>query len=197
MRLRSEQKSKLPRVPREFYRGGSYVFWTHTFEQRATGWLTERFHFRFREVLLHANARYGLACPVYTLMPDHWHLMWIGLLPTSDQLLATAFLRKNLAAFVRPAVFQDRAHDHVLRSNQRAEKEFMAVCDYVLRNPVRANLAETWQSWPYPGSMIAGYAELDPRDPDFWPDFWKIHRRLAERDLRVPALPGRATSLPE
>ena len=88
-----ERKATLPRLPREWYQGRAAVFWTHTIEDRATGWLDERFHRRVREVLLHTCARYGLACPAYVLMPDHWHLVWLGLTETSDQHTATRFLR--------------------------------------------------------------------------------------------------------
>ena len=67
-------KSKLPRLSREWYRGRAAVFWTHTMEDRATGWLDAGFHGQFREVLLHVCARYAVACPAYVLMPDHWHV---------------------------------------------------------------------------------------------------------------------------
>jgi hypothetical protein len=108
-------KSKLPRLPREWYQGPAAVLWTHTFEHRATGWLTEKFHAHFREVLLHICARHRLACPIYVLMPDHWHLVWLGLAKSSDQRLATAFLRQHLKPALGKARLQDRAHDHVLR----------------------------------------------------------------------------------
>src|SRR5450432_1492415 len=91
------QKSKLPRLPRQAYQGHVSVFWTHTFIDRATGWLDHDFHARFREVLLHACSRYKVACPVYVLMPDHWHLIWMGLARESNQATATAFLRRKLA----------------------------------------------------------------------------------------------------
>jgi REP element-mobilizing transposase RayT len=63
---------------------------------RATGWLTEKFHARFRELMLHAAARERLFCPAYCLMPDHLHLVWMGLRLDSDQRNAMAFLRTYL-----------------------------------------------------------------------------------------------------
>ena len=53
----------LPRLAPEFYRAFSVVLWTITLEHRATGWLDDLFHARFRELLLHAAAREGLFCP--------------------------------------------------------------------------------------------------------------------------------------
>lgn len=84
-------------------------------EARGTGWLNAEFHVRFREVMLHAGARDGLACPPYVLMPDHWHIVWMGLGEHSDQRLATAFLREHVATAFSGVRLQDRAHDHVLR----------------------------------------------------------------------------------
>jgi putative transposase len=72
------------------------VFWSHALEGRSTGWLDETFHRDFRELLAHAGAKYQIACPAYCLMPDHFHLVWIGLRATSDQLNATQFLRKQI-----------------------------------------------------------------------------------------------------
>ena len=55
----------LPRLPREYYQGGTVVFWTLTLFDKARGWLTPSFHSRFRELMFHAAAREGLACPIY------------------------------------------------------------------------------------------------------------------------------------
>ena len=111
-------KSKLPRLASGHYRGNVTVFWTHTLEHRARGWLSPCFHARFREILLHSCHRFRLLCPVYVLMPDHWHLLFSGWAGSSDQLQATAFLRRELRDALAPAKLQDRAHDHVLRERE-------------------------------------------------------------------------------
>ena len=154
------------------------VFWTHTFEHRTSGWLTDTFHNQFREVLLHACGRYSVATPCYVLMPDHWHIVWVGLSGDSDQWLATSFIRKNLKRFLGAAALQDRAHDHVLREDQRERGAFQAACTYVCENPQRAALCDEWRTWPYLGGMILGYPVLDPRTDDYWEDLWKIYSRL-------------------
>jgi hypothetical protein len=171
-------KSKPPRLPREFYQGFSIALWTHTFEDRATGWLNDAFHLHFREILLHTCHRYGLANACYVLMPDHWHLVWMGLEESSDQWLATAFLRKNLHPALGPARLQDRAHDHVLREKERERGAIQAACSYVIHNPQRARLCGDSHDWQYLGAMVPGYPKLDPRSADFWDRFWKIYNRL-------------------
>ncbi len=63
---------------------------------RGTGWLNAAYHARFREAMLHAAAREGLVCPTYCLMPDHIHLVWMGLHRRTDQLTGMKFLREHL-----------------------------------------------------------------------------------------------------
>lgn len=173
-------KSKLPRLASGYYQGNSVVMWTHTLEHRSKGWLDEKFHFHFRELLLHAADRYALACPCYVLMPDHWHLVWMGLTDASDQHLATAFLRKHLRPLLGPARLQDRAHDHVLREDERKRQGFQSMCGYVLQNPARAGLCPDWRQWAHLGAVVIGYPAMDPREAGFWPDYWKIYSRVID-----------------
>lgn len=187
-------KSTLPRLSREFYQGQAFVLWTHTIEGRTTGWLNEEFHQRFREALLHACHRYELATPVYALMPDHFHVIGLGLQNSSDQWLATAFLRKHLTAHLGAHRLQDRAHDHVLRDSERTRGALEDACTYVFRNPERASLVSDWRNWPYVGSVVPGYPRLDVRKDDYWERFWKIYNRLAASHDDVPALTRRATT---
>jgi hypothetical protein len=95
------------------------VHWTLTLDHRATGWLTPGFHHTWQLTLLHASARYGLACPCYVLMPDHIHLIWLGLRDDADQRTAIGFLRKHLRPALAPHDWQKQAHDHVLRDVER------------------------------------------------------------------------------
>lgn len=173
-------KSKLPRLERQWYRGRTAVLWTHTLHDRATGWLTPDFHHRFREILLHSCARHDLTCPAYVLMPDHWHLLWLGQSETSDQLQATKFLREHLTPVLSPHRLQPQAHDHVLREEERARDAIRSAGHYIFENPVRAELTEDWKTWSYIGAIVAGYPRLDPREEDHWERFWKIHARTTE-----------------
>src|SRR5882724_2956730 len=96
----------LPRLTREFYQGDAVVQWTLTVFDRGTGWLNDSFHLAFRELLLHAVAREGLICPAYCLMPDHIHLMWMGLRGDTDQKNGMAFLRTRLERLLSPHKLQ-------------------------------------------------------------------------------------------
>lgn len=103
-------RHNLPRLERSKYQNFAVIFWTHTLEPRATGWLDEMVHREFREVLVHAGAKYHLFCPVYCLMPDHFHVVWMGLKLTSDQLNATQFLRKQVNRLLAGEELVDRTN---------------------------------------------------------------------------------------
>ncbi len=172
----------LPRLPREYYQADAVVFWTLTIFDKAKGWLTPEFHQRFRELMLHAAAREGLACPVYCLMPDHLHLVWMGLRLDSDQINGMAFLRTYLEPELAPAKFQPQPQDEVLREEQRKRDAFAKVCFYIAANPVRAALKAESEVWPYTGCVMPGYPKLSLADEDYWPKFWRVYAKLRRPD---------------
>lgn len=151
-----------------------------TVDRRAVGWLSEKFHRNFRELLVHAGAKHQLAYPTYCLMPDHVHVVCCGLSAESDQATAIAFLRKHSNALLKPRRWQREAYDRVLREDERKQRAFDALCNYVLMNPVRAGVVEAWQDYPYSGAVVVGYPELHPRLSDYWERFWKVYARLIE-----------------
>jgi REP element-mobilizing transposase RayT len=180
----------LPRLAREHYQGDAVVFWTLTIFDKAQGWLTPALHQRFRELMFHAAAREGLLCPIYCLMPDHLHLVWMGLRLDTDQLNGMAFLRTHLEPELSPARFQPQAQDEVLRDEQRKQNAFATVCFYIAANPVRAELSAKPEEWSFTGCLIPGYPKLNPLAEDFWPKFWRLYEKLRESDagdlLRPP-----------
>jgi putative transposase len=172
----------LPRLPREYYQGDAVVFWTLTTFDRATGWLTPSFHQRFQNLMLHATIREGLVCPIYCLMPDHIHLIWMGRRLDSNQINGMAFLRTYLEPELAPAKFQPQPQDEVLREEERKQNAFARVCFYVAANPVRAKLIAETDIWPFAGCVVPGYPRLNPADRDFWPEFWRIYAKLRHAD---------------
>ncbi|MFP4068905.1 MAG: hypothetical protein ACLFVC_01865 [Opitutales bacterium] len=169
-------KGQLPRLAPEAYRGHAYIFWTYTLENRAKGWLDESFHRDFRELMLHAQSRYRLSCPIYTCMPDHIHFIWIGLGTSSDQRLASTFLRKQLNDRLSPLRLQRQPHDHILREDERTRDTFADTVRYIRLNPQRAGLTTESSPWPYAGALLPGYPTLDFGTDRFWPTFWKCHQ---------------------
>ena len=151
----------LPRLPREHYQGDAVVHWTLTMFDKTKGWLTPAFHSQFRELMLHAAAREGLLCPAYCLMPDHLHLVWMGLRLDTDQLNGMAFLRTYLEPALSPAKLQPQAHDEVLREQRRKRNAFAKVCFYIIANPLRGELVAKPEQWPFTGCIVPGYPKLN------------------------------------
>jgi len=187
----------LPRLEHTRYQAFAAVHWTMTVEPRIPGWLDARFHQSFRELLLHACVRERLFCPVYCLMPDHLHMMWMGLSVQSDQLNGMKFCRRQLNLLLEgcgPGVFVDlglgsspniwklqpQAHDHVLREEERKRGALAHICFYILANPVRAGLVDRESTWPFSGTIIPGYPALHPMQEDFWELFWRLYSSQRE-----------------
>ena len=173
----------LPRLAPESYRGFAAVHWTMTIASRRTGWLSRGFHTSFREVLLHALARYQCCCPVYCLMPDHMHLMIVGLHPSADQLLLTRFLRTHLnellSQHLEECAFQKQSHDHVMRRDEIDEEDFENALLYIARNPFEEGLVKHAKDYPYTGVMLPGFPRLNFWDEKYWRIFWEqTHKRL-------------------
>ncbi len=132
--------------------------------------------------MLHALVRENLLCPVYCLMPDHAHVIWMGTSGASDQQVAMRFLRTHTAKFLRAGAWQRQPFDHVLRGHERKQGAFMAACGYVLQNPVRKKFCTDWREYPYAGALFPRYPTLDPRHPDFWELFWKLRNERMARE---------------
>ena len=180
-------KRNLPRLEKHHYQRHAVVFWTNTLEERARGWLTPSFHATFRELMLHAAAREQLFCPVYCLMPDHLHFIWMGLRHESDQINAMKFLRTHLEPTLgNGREWQHQPHDHVLREEERKRNAFSSFCFYALANPVRAELVKEAKDWPFTGAIIPGYPKLHPLDENYWEYFWKFY--VAAREAEAAPL---------
>lgn len=169
------KRDHLKRLPREYYVGDAIVHWSLTTLDRQVGWLDAKFLYRFRELLTHTMFRYSLACPIFCLMPDHIHMVWTGLSEHSDQLNAIKHFRPRCNDSLKRIGFelQDQAYDHVLKDDERID--FHNVCEYIARNPERAELLgpNEFASYAFSGCLVPGYPELRPFDPEFRDQFDK------------------------
>jgi REP element-mobilizing transposase RayT len=177
----------LKRLPAEYYQGHAYVHWSMTIEGRKQGWLVPIFYYKFREILTHTLFRYGLRCPIYCCMPDHLHLLWIGILDGSDQRNAAKYFRKQLNPILEKlgVRFQIQPYDHVLREEERERAAFETVVEYIARNPERAGLvkADGYRGYPYSGCPVPGYPELALWQDDYWVRFWRVYSYLGANGL--------------
>ena len=177
----------LKRLPPEFYRGQACVHWSLTIEDRKTGWLVPIFYYKFRELLAHTMFRYGLCCPVFCLMPDHMHLLWLGILDSADQRVAMKFLRGQLNPVLDKlhVRLQVQPYDHVLRDDERQLTAFQNVVEYIARNPERQKLVplDGFRDYAYTGCLVPGYPDVKPFQPDFWDLFDRLYSKLRQQGL--------------
>lgn len=194
MKSREPEHGHLKRLPPENYRDQAYVHWSMTMDDRKKGWLSPLFHCKFREILTHTLFRYGLCCPMYCCMPDHIHLLWVGLLDGSDQRIAAKFFRTQLNPELEKlgARFQQQPYDHVLSEEDRERSAFGEVVEYIARNPERAGLVgpDGYRQYPYTGCLVPGYPDLIPWQFDFWDLFWRICSNLRTNGLTRLHSPG-------
>jgi putative transposase len=71
-----------------------------------------------------------------------------------------------------------------LREEERECGAFTATWTYIATNPERAGLVADWRTYLYLGTLIPGFPDIDPRDPDYWKTFWKILPAAQERANR-------------
>jgi len=180
----------LPRLDRSAYRGQAYVHWTFTIQDRRTGWLIPAFNYKFRELLTHAAFRYAFACPIYCLMPDHIHMVWIGIEGRTDQLKASKYFRRQVGEPLKKLgfEFQHQPYDHVLRDDERIESAFVNLVEYIARNPERKGLVppDSFRDYKFTGCLIPGYPELELWQSDFWSRFWRTCSFLQKHGLFRP-----------
>jgi REP element-mobilizing transposase RayT len=175
----------LKRLPPEFYRGQAYVHWTMTMQGRQTGWLTPALYDKFREILANTAFRHALAVPIYCCMPDHIHMLVLGMHRDSDQLLATRYFRKHMNRIFEGLGYclQREAYDHVLKDEERASTAFEEIAEYIARNPERAKLVnpDAFRTYPFTGCLIPAFPELHCWDRDYWERCWRTIAYLRDR----------------
>ena len=185
--MSSKANDYLKRLPREYYQGDAYVHWSLTMEGRKTGWLTPIFYYKFRELLTHTTFRYGITCPVFCCMPDHIHLMWIGLFPVSDQLNAMKYFRRQTNDVLQKIgfEFQSQGYDNVLSEEDRERDALEDVCEYIARNPERKKLVavDQFKQYKFTDCLVPGAPELRFFDSGYWDAFWRIHSATVKSGL--------------
>lgn len=108
----------------------------------------------FEEYLHKALAKHHVDAHVYVFMPDHCHLLLQSTDKDGDTKKAVILFKqltgywfsKNLASVFCGKDF----YDHLLRKDEDLKKQI----EYILLNPVRGELVETWQLYPLKGSTI-------------------------------------------
>ena len=107
----------------------------------------------FNSILFHHNKKYKLYA--FVIMPDHVHLLLQPLEKTNNSFYSLAEILHSIKSYsanqinnmhkntgkmpVPPRVWLDENYDRIIRDS----KEFQEKMNYIINNPVKANLVET------------------------------------------------------
>jgi putative transposase len=106
------------------------------------------------DILREEQERQNCAVFTYCLMPDHLHFLvsprqdGISVLKFTNQYKGKATNRSWTVGW-QGKLWQTRYYDHIVRT----EENLRAIAEYILTNPVRKNLVEHTEDWPWSGHM--------------------------------------------
>lgn len=115
----------------------------------------------FVRLMVEAQARLPLRVTGYCLMPNHFHLL---LWPKADGDLSR-FMQWLLTSHVRRYHRHYRGSGHVWQGRFKAfpiqqDEHYLTVLRHIERNPLRANLVERAQDWPW--SSLSSHKAAQP-----------------------------------
>ena len=93
---------------------------------------------------------------VFTVMPDHVHILALGLDETSSaKVFLQRFKQLSSHAFSRSRpdngpLWQQSFYDHVVRAGE----DVLPIARYIVANPVEAGLATDELAWPFTGGSL-------------------------------------------
>ncbi|MGJ8654394.1 MAG: REP-associated tyrosine transposase [Opitutaceae bacterium] len=132
-----------------------FYFITFNTAQRKPQLATMNFHQVFKEFAMTAYQKYQVSVGQYVIMPDHIHL-FVSVPDHGVTLQAwIKSLKSTLTQHLKsegyhPPIWQQGFFDHVIRNADSYSEKW----HYVRLNPVRANLVEKPEDWPYSGEIV-------------------------------------------
>jgi putative transposase len=145
-------KRKRIRLQRDCYKGGDNFLVTICTEKRQE--ITKQQRETIINFLVRGSVEQEGCISGWVLMPDHLHVLITG---ASDLIVwVEKFKSATVSSLKRKGVvfrWQRSFHDRGIRPGENLQE----VARYMLENPVRANLASDYLSWPW--SYVAGMKE--------------------------------------
>jgi putative transposase len=147
-------KEKKHHLDASFYKGNHCIAVTLCIQERKPIFTSENIFEAFESRLLKSLEKHTSDALAYLFMPDHCHLLVQGKNRNSD-LKKMILLFKQLTGFWlsknMPGTFwQKDYYDHILRKAEDVNKHI----GYIFLNPVRKQIVNNWQSYPFKGSTV-------------------------------------------
>lgn len=152
-------REKKHRLDPEIYRGERIVSFTICIKDKEKVFANGKIFTVFEKILLEELKSYNCSAFVYLFMPDHVHLTLTGDKSDSDIKKCLEMFKQKTGYWLSknyPDVkWQKDYYDHILRSKENLDIHIK----YILTNPVRAGLVESWKQFPFKGSTIYNLEE--------------------------------------
>jgi putative transposase len=146
-------REKKHRLPLEYYRGKAVVSFSICLKNRVCLFNDSEIVKGFIAILKDVINSEECLVPVYCFMPDHLHLLIIGLTDNADLLKIVAKFKQKtgywLAGQKKEAGWQKDFYDQVIRTNDSINAHIR----YILDNPVRKGIVDLWPDYPHIGSI--------------------------------------------
>ena len=141
------------RLPIENYIGRKSVAFTACLKKRHRELNDPEIVSSLVSILQEAVESQECSVPIYTFMPDHVHILMLGMAPESNLKVAMDQFKAKAGWWTylnRPYVkWQEGYWDHIVRAFEGSD----AQARYIAGNPCRAGLCQDVFAWPYTGSI--------------------------------------------
>lgn len=156
-------REKKHRLDREQYIGEKIVSFTLCVKERKKLFVDDIVFKTFKDILLKEAEKFNISLLLFLFMPDHCHLLLKGNNQNSDvKNCIDRFKQKSgfwLAQNKPDFKWQKDYYDHILRDNEDLKNHLL----YILNNPIRERLVDSWKDYIYKGSSCF--------DVDEWEEF--------------------------
>jgi putative transposase len=163
------------RLPAGYYLGKQIYFVTICTAERTTVFRSSECAKTASEILEEACAEESFGLYAFCFMPDHVHLELVGINGSAHLSSFIRTFKGRTAAALRTLkvrnLWQKGFFEHILRPGESPD----AVAWYILNNPVRANLIENWRRWPFSGSSVLEWAEME-EPAEYYTPPWKMRK---------------------
>jgi REP element-mobilizing transposase RayT len=141
------------RLPRELYKGIISASFALCIQENARAFVEPQTIGVFEDILSSVVTKAQCIVPVYCFMPDHQHLIIMGISNDAD-LWKTIVSYKQKTGFWlaanKPRIkWQKDFFDHIIRN----EENLAAQIRYILDNPARKGIVSSWRDYPFKGSI--------------------------------------------
>lgn len=159
--MQKQIREKHHRLPVAAYKGFVAVAFTANVQERKRLFTDSMVYKIFQEILLNELKSYCCSAYVYLFMPDHLHTIIAGEKDDADIKGCIEMFKQRTGFWLYTNKssyhWQKDYYDHVIRK----EDDMNAQIRYILLNPVRAGLVDSWKKYPYKGSTKFNFEEWD------------------------------------